>query len=121
MFRWASRGLFLGDQRHYIDINVDDWFNKAHELMPDGTINTDPGWSMSAHDAYNAYLQQAALRSQSPLATALTFGMAYNGAYADLGAGNTCSPNGGVDQLTPQRDASRATSAGSTTRTTTQR
>ena len=72
MFRWASRGLFLGEQRHYLNIDVDDWFNTADERLPDGTINSDPGWSMSAHDAYNAYLQQTALRTQYPLASTLT-------------------------------------------------
>ena len=100
LFRWASRGLFLGEQRHYLDVDVDDWFNTADERSPDGTINSDPGWSMSAHDAYNAYLQQQATRRQYPLASALRLGLAYNGGDADLTAGRTCSPNGTVDQLT---------------------
>ena len=100
MFRWASRGLFLGDQRHYINVDVDDWFNTADERLPDGTINSDPGWSMTAHDAYNAFLKQTALRLQYPLARTLTFGMAFNAGDANLTAVSRCSPNGGVAQLT---------------------
>jgi hypothetical protein len=100
LFRWASRGLFFGEQRHSLNVDVDDWFNNSDEQYPDGTINVDPGFRMSAHDAYNAYLQQNALRSRYPQASAFTFGMAYNGGDADLSAGSTCYPGGGISQLT---------------------
>src|SRR6266511_3036341 len=100
LFRWASRGLFLGEQRHSLNMDVDDWFNSSDEEYPDGTINVDPGFRLSGHDAYNAYLQQNALRSRYPQASAFTFGMAYNGGDADLRAGSTCYPNGGINQLT---------------------
>jgi len=97
MFRWASRGLFFGELRHSLNMDVDDWFNTSDELLPTGTLTT---WQMRAHDAYNASLQQAALRTQYPLASGYTLGMAYNGSDANLSAGSTCSPNGGVSQLT---------------------
>jgi hypothetical protein len=100
LFRWASRGLFFGEQRHSLNMDVDDWFNNTDEEYPDGTINIDPGFRLSGHDAYNAYLQQNALRSRYPQASAFTFGMAYNGGDADLKAGSTCYPNGGINQLT---------------------
>ena len=97
MFRWASRGLFFGELRHSLNVDVDDWFNTSDELLPTGTLTT---WQMTAHDAYNASLQQAALRKQYPLASQFTMGMAFNGSDANLSAGSTCSPNGGVNQLT---------------------
>ncbi len=97
MFRWASRGLFFGEERHSLNVDVDDWFNDSDEYLPTGTLTT---WQMTAHDAYNASLVQAALRKQYPLASQFTFGMAFNGSDADLTAGSTCSPNGGVAQLT---------------------
>jgi hypothetical protein len=100
MFRWASRGLYLGEQRHYLNIDVDDWFNSADHLRTDGTIETDPGFSMRASDAYNVSQRQIALRSQYPLASQFKMGMAYNAADANLAAGSTCSPNGGIAQLT---------------------
>ncbi|GAA2394852.1 hypothetical protein [Dactylosporangium salmoneum] len=100
MFRWATRGLYLGEQRHFINVDVDDWFNSADHYYPDGHIESDPGYQMSGHDAYNAYLRQTALRTTYPLASGLTLNLAYNGGDADLNAGSLCSPNGGISTLT---------------------
>lgn len=100
LFRWASRGLFFGEQRHYLNIDVDDWFNTSDELLLDGTINSDPGYQMSGHDAYNTYLQQTALRARYPVASGLTLTMAYNGGDANLSAGSRCWPSGGINRLT---------------------
>ncbi|MER7281888.1 hypothetical protein ABT369_46390 [Dactylosporangium sp. NPDC000244] len=100
MLRWASRGLFLGEQRHFLDVDVDDWFNTADHYYPDGHIESDPGFAMSGHEAYNANQRQTALRTTYPLASGLTLNLAYNGGDADLTAGTQCSPNGGVSTLT---------------------
>jgi hypothetical protein len=97
MFRWASRGLFLGELRHSLNMDVDDWFNESDEMQSNGVLTT---WNMTAHDAYNASLQQAALRTKYPLASQYTLSMAFNGSDANLTAGSTCSPNGTVAQLT---------------------
>ena len=101
LFRWASHGLYLGEQKHYLNVDVDDWFNSS-DVWGTGTGALAPNrqWSMRAHDAYNAYLQQSSLRSKYPLASAFTMGMAYNGGDANLNAGSSCSPNGGVRALT---------------------
>jgi hypothetical protein len=100
LLRWASRGLFFGEQRHHLNIDVDDWFNTADHLFPDGHLETDPGFELTAHDAYNLDQQQLALRAAHPLAGDFTLGLAYNGGDADLAAGNACSPDGGVDEFT---------------------
>ncbi|MCP2323156.1 hypothetical protein HDA40_001663 [Hamadaea flava] len=100
LFRWASKDLFLGDQRHYLNIDVDDWFNTSDEMLPNGQLNSDPGYQMSGHDAYNAYLRQTGLRSSYPLASQLTFGMAINGGDANLTAASQCYPTGGINRLT---------------------
>ncbi|GIJ72102.1 hypothetical protein Voc01_070190 [Virgisporangium ochraceum] len=100
LFRWASRGLFLGEHRHYLSVDVDDWFNSTDHQLADGTVGTDPGFRMSGHDAYNAHVQQNALRAAYPLANGFTMHLAYNGGDANLQAGNTCAPNGGINQLT---------------------
>ena len=36
LFRWASRGLFFGELRHSLNVDVDDWFNSSDELLPNG-------------------------------------------------------------------------------------
>jgi len=99
LFRWASRGLFLGEQRHFLNIDVDDWFNVEDELLPNGTYTT---WQMTAHDAYNDSVQQSTLRFKYPLASGLTMGMAFNGGLANTGFLQLpiCWPFGGVAQLT---------------------
>jgi hypothetical protein len=98
LFRWASRGLFLGEQRHLLNVDVDDWFNTS-DLWVDGAVSTTQTYEMSGHDAYNASVQQSALRRKYPLASGFTMGMAYNGDGADLRAGTTCYPDGGVSTL----------------------
>jgi hypothetical protein len=100
LLRWASRGLFLGEQRHHLNIDVDDWFNTSDVRLVNGTINSDPGYQMSGHDAYNAYLRQNALRAAYPLASGLKLAMAFNGGDANLTANSACWPNGGVNRLT---------------------
>jgi len=100
LFRWASKGLFFGEHRHFLKVDVDDWFNSADIRHPDGTIETDPGYQMSGHDAYNADRQQSQLRSRYPLASQFTLGMAFNGGDADLTAPSRCYPNGNISQLT---------------------
>jgi hypothetical protein len=99
LFRWASRGVFLGEQKHYLDVDVDDWFNTSDEYLPGGTIVPD-GYQMTAADAYNLFQQQTALRAAFPAAAGFTAELPYNGGDADLTAGDTCSPTGWVDQLT---------------------
>src|SRR5262249_4520364 len=68
MLRWASRGLFFGEQRHYLNVDADDYFNSADHYFPDGHIESDPGYQMSGHDAYNLSLKQTSLRTTYPLA-----------------------------------------------------
>lgn len=100
LFRWASRGLYFGEQRHFLNVDVDDWFNSTDQLSSTGVLNSNPGFSMTAHDAYNARTQQNALRSRYPLANAFRFGMAFNAGDANMSAGTACSANGGIAQLT---------------------
>jgi hypothetical protein len=101
LFRWASHGLFFGEQKHFLNVDVDDWFNSSDVWVTGtGTVSPTQQWSMRASDAYNANTQQSNLRTQYPLASAFTMGMAFNGGDANLNAGSTCSPSGGTGQLT---------------------
>jgi hypothetical protein len=100
LFRWASKGLYFGEQRHFLKVDVDDWFNASDHQHADGTIDSDPGFRMSGHDAYNADVQQKALRSRHPLASQFKLTAAFNGGEADLSAPRRCYPDGGIEQLT---------------------
>ena len=100
LFRWASRGLFFGEQKHYLMTDVDDWFNTSDELLPDGTYLPEPGFQMTGHDASNASEAQIKLQKKFPLAAAFTMDIAYNSGDADMTAPKQCYSNGGVEQLT---------------------
>jgi hypothetical protein len=100
MFRWASKGMFLGEQRHHLNVDIDDWFNSADHFYPDGHVEYFPGWRVSGHDAVNLDNQQTALRAAHPLAANFTFNVAFNGADIDPFAGSNCSPDGGINELT---------------------
>ncbi|AGL18810.1 hypothetical protein [Actinoplanes sp. N902-109] len=98
--RWATKGMFLGEQRHYLNIDVDDWFNTSDHYYADGHVEYTPGFQVSAHDMVNLDNRQTALRTAHPQANGFTFNLALNGADIDPFAGNTCSPNGDATQLT---------------------
>ncbi|GAA2523427.1 hypothetical protein Ahu01nite_056530 [Winogradskya humida] len=98
--RWATKGMFLGEQRHYLNVDVDDWFNTSDHYYPDGHVEYTPGYQVSAHDMVNLKDKQAALRTAHPQASGFTYNLALNGADIDPFAGSTCSPNGGATELT---------------------
>jgi hypothetical protein len=100
LVRWATKGLFLGEQRHYLNVDVDDWFNTSDHYYPDGHVEYDPGFQVSAHDMVNLDNQQIALRTAHPQAAGFEYNLAFNGADIDPFAGNACSPNGGTTELT---------------------
>lgn len=78
LFRWASRGMFLGEQRHYLKLDVDDYFNASDLMLEDMTLSPD-GFRMTGSDAINMRTQQQLLRASSPVASAFRLTLAYNG------------------------------------------
>jgi hypothetical protein len=100
LIRWATKGLFLGEQKHFLNVDIDDWFNTSDHYYPDGHVEYDPGFQVSAHDMVNLDNQQTALRTAHPQAAGFTFNLAYNGGDIDPFAGNQCSPDGDATQLT---------------------
>jgi hypothetical protein len=79
LLRWATRGVFLGEHRHWLNVDVDDWCDldglKAEEWPPD-PLPTDGASSEALARA------QERLRAAYPLAAALTLNLAYNGGGA---------------------------------------
>ncbi|SEU39526.1 hypothetical protein SAMN05421811_11711 [Nonomuraea wenchangensis] len=90
LFRWATRGLFLGEQRHYLNADVDDWFNNTDHLYADGHLETNPGYRLTWSDAVSTYNQQNSFRSANTLANAFKLNIAYNGEGADQYALPSC-------------------------------
>ncbi len=101
LVRWVTQGLFLGERRMNLAVDVDDWFLASNQWDPaSGTISPTP-FRLSARDALSMSQQQAALRSRYPLANTFTLTMAFNGTRANPGAPESCDPNvSSVDPLT---------------------
>ncbi|WP_336209639.1 Agd3-related carbohydrate deacetylase [Nonomuraea sp. LPB2021202275-12-8] len=90
VFRWASKGLHLGERRHYLNADVDDWFSHTDHLYANGTLEQDPGYRMSRADAVSTYGQQNSFRAANPLAANFKLNVAYNGEGSDPSAPSMC-------------------------------
>ncbi|WDZ83923.1 hypothetical protein [Micromonospora cathayae] len=100
LFRWTSKGLHLGERKHHLNVDIDDWFNTSDHYKEDGTVEYSPGFQVSGHDLVNLDAKQSALRTAYPQAAGLTYNIAYNGSDIDPFAGDQCSPNGDATTLT---------------------
>jgi hypothetical protein len=100
LVRWATRGVFAGELRHWINADVDDWFNTNDHLYPDGHLETDPGFRLSGADAAGVNTQQTALRSGYAATAGFTLNLPYNGGDLTPAAPSQCSATGTPDALT---------------------
>lgn len=100
LLRWATRGVMVGEQRHWINVDVDDWFNSSDHLFPDGHVDQDPGFRLSGPEVAAVNAQQAQLRDQFPVAAGFTLNLPYNAEDVDLTAPNKCSALNTPDALT---------------------
>lgn len=97
LFRWASKGVFLGQQQHYLKLDVDDYFGGADLIRPDRTIASD-AYRMTGSEILNLDRQQRALQARYPIASSVRMGLAYNGSGVSIPW--LCNPfGGGVSQL----------------------
>lgn len=91
LLNWATKGVFIGEQRHWINVDEDDWFNTGDHLYPDGTLETDPGFRISGPEVSQINQQQTAFRNKYPLANTFTLNLAYNGGDFDARAHAMCT------------------------------
>ncbi|MEU0879241.1 hypothetical protein ABZ345_11635 [Lentzea sp. NPDC005914] len=76
LVRWATRGVLLGEQRHWFTVDVDDWFNSTTRKRVDGVTDM---FRLSGDDAKATSAQQRALRMRYPVAADFTLTLPYNG------------------------------------------
>jgi hypothetical protein len=100
LLRWATHGVFLGEQRHWFNVDVDDWYNSGDEMSTAGVLMND-GYRNSGTDVANLVDSQQALGKQYPLTAGFKLNLAANTADADLGASKACLQwYGSTDALT---------------------
>lgn len=96
LVRWATHGLFLGEQRHWLDVDVDDWFLSSPHTAADGSTGT---FRLSGDEAAAADRQQTALRARFPQAGGFTLNLAFNASMLNLDAPVQCGDTGTPDAL----------------------
>jgi len=97
LLRWATRGVFVGEQRHWLNVDVDDWFNTTARLHPDGTTGS---FRLSGPEAAAVSRQQTDLRQKHPQAAGFTLNLPYNGSKIDQDAPAQCRAEHTSDSLT---------------------
>ncbi|GGP78476.1 Agd3-related carbohydrate-binding protein [Saccharothrix coeruleofusca] len=96
MVRWATHGVLLGEHRHWFSVDVDDWFNATLRLRADGGKDL---FRLSGAEAASVAAQQRALRERSPVASAFTLNLPYNGSRLNTSAPATCEEKDTPDPL----------------------
>jgi hypothetical protein len=100
LLRWATRGVFVGEQRHWLNVDVDDWFNRTAHLYPDGRLETEPGYRLSGPEVSATHAQQNSIRDRYPLADEFNLNVPYNGGLLHPNAPSRCSALNTPDPLT---------------------
>ncbi|MEU5696694.1 hypothetical protein [Actinosynnema sp. NPDC020468] len=96
LLRWATRGVMLGEQRHWFSVDVDDWFNSTLRQHPDGTRDL---YRLTGRDAVSVSEQQRALREKHPVAAGFTLNLPLNGSRLKPDAPATCDDPKALDPL----------------------
>jgi hypothetical protein len=107
LLRWATRGIFLGEQRHWLNVDVDDWFNSNTHVAPK-VAQTDPDldaknakvFRMTGPEALAISQAQQTLGARYPVAAGFMLNLAYNGGDINPQAPAQCSSQNTPDPLT---------------------
>jgi hypothetical protein len=95
LLRWATKGVFLGEQRHWINVDVDDWFATTLRGLP-GAGGT---FRLTGPEVAQVDRQQSDLRSRYPLSAEFTLNIAYNAAPFNTAAPAQCDSANTPDPL----------------------
>lgn len=99
LIRWATRGLFVGERRHILSVDVDDWglasdwWDDTNTYVPGQAPRFRPqAFRLSAQDAWSVYQQQRKLNADFPLSNGFMLNIAFNGRGVNTGAAASCNP-----------------------------
>lgn len=99
LVRWATRGVYLGEQRHWLNVDIDDWFLPTEHGAPTAT-DPRPSYRITGPEALALSRQQAEFRRRYPLADGFKLTLAYNGSLLDPDAPAQCHSANTPDELT---------------------
>ncbi len=95
LLRWATKGVFLGELRHWLNVDVDDWFATTLRGLP----GTGATFRLTGPEVAGIDQQQTDLRNRYPLSAGFTLNIAYNAAPFNAGAPAQCDSAGTPDPL----------------------
>ncbi|MEU6252695.1 hypothetical protein [Streptomyces sp. NPDC047043] len=98
LVRWATRGVFLGEQRHWLNVDIDDWFlTTQHGAPGDAKAKS---FRITGREALALSRQQAEFRRRYPLSGDFRLNLAFNGSLLNPNAPAMCHPGKTPDELT---------------------
>jgi hypothetical protein len=97
LLRWVTKGVFAGEQRHWLGVDVDDWF--AATARPSATDESE-SFRLSGPEVAEIAQQQRDLANRYPLAGGFKLHLAYNGSGIDPNAPSQCDGHDTPDPLT---------------------
>jgi hypothetical protein len=95
LLRWATKGVFLGEQRHWIGVDIDDWFATTLRGVP----GSGATFRLTGPEVAQIDKQQTDLRGKYPLAAGFTLNLAYNAAPFNPAAPAQCDSANTPDPL----------------------
>jgi hypothetical protein len=96
LVRWATHGVFLGEQRNSLAVDVDDWFLPTLRTQTNGVVDA---FRLTGPEAQSTADQQDALRKRHPLASDFTLTLAFNASTLLPTAPVQCDGSGTSDPL----------------------
>ncbi|MEZ4606931.1 MAG: hypothetical protein R2865_09075 [Deinococcales bacterium] len=100
LLKWVSRGVFIGERRMYLNIDVDDWY-LASDVWNPSLNGNDPNqqYRISGKDALAVRTGMLSLRSRYPQASSLIYNIAFNASLA-ASARSSCSGSPSLEAAT---------------------
>lgn len=96
LVRWATKGVFVGEQRHWINVDIDDWFATTTRHHADGSEGMI---RLTGPEVAEISRQQDHLRTEHPLAAEFVLNLPYNAGRFDTSAPARCSTENTSDTL----------------------
>lgn len=96
LVRWATKGVFLGEQRHWVNVDIDDWFGATLRLHADGTEGMI---RLTGPEVAAISEQQKKVRAEHELAEEFVLNLPYNAGRFDTSSPAECSAEDTPDPL----------------------
>ncbi len=100
---WVTQGVFIGERRMYLTLDVDDYFLESSLWNPatkSDFPHSERVATLKTSDIFSAKAGVERLRTRFPLAKDFNYVMAYNGYPADLSAEKKCTADATISEAT---------------------